>query len=250
MRHFLSVLGVAGLAALSACAPGMPDSGAGVGFDDYDGYLEQQRMREAQLAGTALPRPDAISEETLYDDAAPAGGAGTGGLAEADIAAETQAILAETGAGSGAPVPTADPAGVQPEPVIGPTGISQENDFDLVGAERTIADDAALIAQNRAQYQIIEPTALPSRSGGSRPNIVAYALETSHPPGTQIYRRTGLNKEARYNRNCAKYASPDRAQEEFLANGGPERDRMGLDPDGDGYACGWDPRPFRRAMGQ
>ena len=26
-----------------------------------------------------------------------------------------------------------------------------------------------------------------------------------------------------------------------------ERDRMGLDPDGDGFACAWDPAPFRLA---
>ncbi|NDH39999.1 MAG: hypothetical protein EBY45_06195 [Gammaproteobacteria bacterium] len=30
----------------------------------------------------------------------------------------------------------------------------------------------------------------------------------------------------------------------------PERDPMGLDPDGDGFACGWDPEPFRLAFGQ
>jgi hypothetical protein len=32
-----------------------------------------------------------------------------------------------------------------------------------------------------------------------------------------------------------------------LSNGGPERDRLGLDPDGDGFACYWDPTPFRLA---
>ena len=30
-------------------------------------------------------------------------------------------------------------------------------------------------------------------------------------------------------------------------NGGPERDRNALDPDGDGYACGWDPSVYRAA---
>mgnify|MGYP000454045377 CR=1 FL=1 len=48
---------------------------------------------------------------------------------------------------------------------------------------------------------------------------------------------------------CAKYASADLAQEDFLQRGGPERDRKGLDPDGDGYACNWDPTPFRAAAG-
>ncbi len=49
-------------------------------------------------------------------------------------------------------------------------------------------------------------------------------------------------------RNCAKYGSPDLAQMAFLSKGGPKRDRMGLDPDGDGYACSWDPAPFRQAV--
>ena len=31
--------------------------------------------------------------------------------------------------------------------------------------------------------------------------------------------------------------------------GGPERDQFGIDPDGDGYACSWDPSPFRKAVG-
>ena len=49
-------------------------------------------------------------------------------------------------------------------------------------------------------------------------------------------------------RNCAKYVSDAAAQEAFLKTGGPERDRYGLDPDGDGFACRWDPTPFRAAI--
>jgi hypothetical protein len=48
-------------------------------------------------------------------------------------------------------------------------------------------------------------------------------------------------------RNCAQFRSHDEAQEAFLAAGGPERDRLNIDPDGDGYACGWDPAPIRAA---
>ena len=91
------------------------------------------------------------------------------------------------------------------------------------------------------------PKALPQRDGSVGPNIVAYALATSHSPGTQIYKRSTL-----FSRDpavvCAQYTSPDLAQEAFLAGGGPEKDREGLDPDGDGFACGWDPRPFRTAL--
>ena len=50
-------------------------------------------------------------------------------------------------------------------------------------------------------------------------------------------------------RACAKYSSSDLAQSDFLAQGGPRRDRLGLDPDGDGFACAWNPQPFRAAVG-
>jgi hypothetical protein len=76
-------------------------------------------------------------------------------------------------------------------------------------------------------------------------NIVAFALATTHPVGQQMYRRTNLLGEARTARACARYPSPGLAQEAFLSRGGPERDPLGLDSDGDGYACGWDPAPFR-----
>ena len=42
--------------------------------------------------------------------------------------------------------------------------------------------------------------------------------------------------------------SSDLAQKAFLSRGGPERDILLLDPDGDGFACKWDPRPFRLAV--
>ena len=33
----------------------------------------------------------------------------------------------------------------------------------------------------------------------------------------------------------------------FLAQGGPAVDPLGLDPDGDGFVCGWDPARYRSA---
>ena len=79
------------------------------------------------------------------------------------------------------------------------------------------------------------------------PNIVSFALNTTNRRGEPVYRRSGFMAESRFNRACARYASPDLAQEAFLAAGGPERDRQGMDPDGDGFACYWDPAPFRQA---
>ncbi len=235
------VMSFAGLA-LAACAPAIPDSaapdaGAGVGFGNYQDYDAQQAAREAKLNGTALPAPNAVSAETL-DTAALAG------TPEGDLASEASAVLDATRPEG--QVLEASPSNPPPA-VINAAGISQENDFDAVGAERSIEADAARRAALKAQYQDVTPTAVPTRSGQGGPNIVEYALSTSNPRGQGIYRRVGLNLQAKYTRNCAKYPAPDLAQSAFLAKGGPERDRLGLDPDGDGYACSWDPAPFRAA---
>jgi hypothetical protein len=131
--------------------------------------------------------------------------------------------------------------------VVQPTAISDEQDFQAVSARETIASDAARLAEVRAQYEVVEPGALPERETASEPSIVEFALATTNPVGRQIYRRSGFLADRRFAKNCAEYASPDQAQEEFLRRGGPERDSKGLDPDGDGYACYWDPEPFRTA---
>lgn len=230
---------VAGVA-LAACSPPVPDSGQGVGFGNYDEYQSEQQARDAQLEGTALPPATTVSQEPLGPGQVVASDDGS------DLAAQTQAAL--NGQDAAETTAQATAATQQPE-AVGSSGISQENNFDAVGAQRSIESDAAKIAQNRAQYKVIEAEALPQRTGGEGPNIVDYALATKHPRGTQVYRRIGVNLDGKAARNCAKYASPDKAQSAFLAKGGPQRDRLGLDPDGDGFACSWDPAPFRKAVG-
>ncbi|MEO0372409.1 MAG: hypothetical protein AAF231_13200 [Pseudomonadota bacterium] len=236
----------AALLAVSACSPSIPDSAAGVGFGDYNEYEAQQAARTSAAAqGTPLPPAGSVSGETIQS-----GAVGTPLTAineQQTIASETTATLAATRANSGVAPVEASPSNPAPQTVETATGISIENDFEAVDNARSIESDAALIERNRAQYQVIQPTALPNRVSDNRPNIVAYALSTSHPVGTQIYSRVGINKQARFERNCAELGSPDRAQMDFLANGGPTRDRKGLDPDGDGYACNWNPAPFRNA---
>jgi hypothetical protein len=230
---------------LAACDTTVPDSGAGVGFGDYATYQQQQAAREAQLRGQAVPPAQAISGETV-GAGAPMSATGTTGTAEGDLAKETEAVLAATRANSGTAPVNASPSNPPPVQLNNP-GISDENDFGAVGARRSRQDDAALRAAQAAQYEQIQPTALPSRAGSGGPSIVEYALSTSHPVGASRYKRVGLNLQARYQTNCAKYPSPDLAQQEFLEKGGPDKDRLGLDPDGDGYACSWDPAPFRTA---
>lgn len=232
------------LGLISACAPQVPDSGA-----PYDATYG---AREAELSsGIAdadrLTPPAPLSSTTLPPATAAAtptptsGSVVSAGTAEG-IAAETAAVLASS---SGSGVSSAS----TPAPVVASNGLSVENDFSAVSENRSIQSDAALIAGNKAQYQVIAPTELPARSGGSQPNIVAYALSTTHPKGTRIYSRSGVNLQGRAERNCNNYPSSDLAQIDFLSKGGPKRDRASLDPDGDGYACSWDPAPFRKVQG-
>jgi len=54
--------------------------------------------------------------------------------------------------------------------------------------------------------------------------------------------------QGRHDANCRAFRSPDLAQEWFLANRGPGRDRRALDPDGDGFACDWNPEVYRAAV--
>ena len=242
------VLGACAVAAVAACQPAAPeDSRFGVGFDQT--FDAQRANRDAALANGSFPAAPGVTSQPL-----PVPGSA------ADTAAQTSAILAQTGSAadaerlaaaannSGVPPLEASPANAPPAAVNSATGISQENNFDAVAGTRTIESDAARIAANRAQYQVIQPQALPQRTE-TEPNIVAFAIATTHPVGTKVYRRSGFNATNRYNRSCGQFRHQDQAQIAFLAAGGPERDRNGMDPDGDGYACRWDPSIYRTTGG-
>lgn len=207
---------VLSVAALAACDPAIPDSGTGVGFTNYTNY---QAQREAELIAAGEGSSANVSVSL-------------GGQAATDPS--TDALIA-------------DAAAAIPSSVENAVGISSENDFDAVAGTRSIEEDAALVAANRQQYQQVEPTVVPSRPASSQPNLVEFALSTTNNVGQPIYSRLILGAEAREARNCAKYASSDLAQIDFLASGGPERNAKGLDADGDGFACSWDPSPFRLA---
>lgn len=229
---------------LVACTQTVPDSGSGVGFQDYTSY---QQSRDASLA-TGSVAPIAPTTGFSTEAAGAAIDAADGRLAAPVRSSPQQGVVI----GSGDPArPRGNaPAGIKAESgevQAGSAGISDEQDFEAVKARQTIQSDAERIAQNRAQYQVVQPGALPQRPGDTGPNIVEYALATKHAPGVAMYKRSkiGGNRAAAA---CAKFGSPDQAQEAFLAKGGPERDRLGVDPDGDGYACSWDPRPFRTAL--
>lgn len=292
MRIFLT--GCA-LVALAACQPKIPDSAAGVGFDNA--ILSPGTQPAA--APAALPPATAVSQEPLAQPAPtrvaaapkpkpqpkpqsaakpmrttataapppkpkpkPKPTVTAAAATTTTVAATSTATRAATNATTDDPTaPRARTTGAaqttsdgvvhaspsNPAPVLmNNPGISDENNFEAVGSRRSIEDDAERLANNRANYEVIQPTALPKRTN-TGPNIVAYALSTQHAVGTKAYGRMGLTTKSRHQKACAKYPTSSDAQSAFLSKGGPKKDRLGLDPDGDGYACGWDPTPYRQA---
>lgn len=268
MRHVLLILGAA---ALSGCTSGSN------GPSHVQPELMSPRVqtiRDAELEGRVIGAPSAVETQPLgatpamtgetgnvpsniyqnKDVLPPEYGAATITSASAEsVAADAVAAFGTSGTTGAVPAP--------PPPAMAPvvtaaaqatassaTGISNEQDFKAVGAQRSIEADAERMAQNRAQYTVTQPEALPVRQGNGGPNIVQYAVSTSNPVGIRAYGRGLRASDKRMGRKCGNFASSDLAQAAFLERGGPKRDPMGLDPDGDGFACLWDPQPFRNAV--
>lgn len=219
---------------LAACTETVPSSNKGAGFGDPIEFEQQRLAREAELRGAGSTTP--IAPTPVQTQVIPS----------SELAA---AGIGQTGAVS-TPLSAFDPdrtQGIQatPTPAIASTpGISDEQDFGAVSSRETIQSDAQRLAAVAATREVVAPTALPTRTGDSGPNIVDYALNAPNKRGQEWYSRSLLSGQGRFQRNCAGYNTPDEAQRDFLARGGPDRDPRGIDPDGDGFACGWDPAPF------
>lgn len=269
---------IAAALGLAACTSEVPDSGAG--FSDYNTYIRQQEAPNPAAAGAAAPMtsggfsPDAAAAAidraegvgasmsaiaapgATIPSTVPMGAPSGADLAAAGVVA-TAPVVADPGMTTQDQLPPLDnsarprgnaPAGIQEESgemVHNNVGISDEQDFNAVSQRESIESDAARIARNRAEYVVVEPVAVPERPNDTGPNIVQFAISTTNNVGEQVYERSSIRLSGSA---CNRYSSPDQAQEAFLAAGGPDKDRKGLDPDGDGFACSWDPRPFRAAL--
>jgi len=225
------------LGALAACSSNpVPNTYAamssGVGFGDYQRHLrEREGAQPGRTPGRAVPYsipPEGRAAPVAPVQVAPVPMVATTPLPVTVIPA---APAAATPAAPG-PVAAARPAGVNDTGTFTPIPFGQRP----AGAEVPPA----------GQTEIVHVAAVPSGSG-SGPNVMAYALQTTHAVGTQMYRRNHPLRWSRWERNCLQHVSQDMAQEAFLAAGGPERDPNHLDPDGDGFACWWDPEVYRRA---
>lgn len=248
MRRLLLPMMLVSPLALAACAPSVPNSG--VGFGSYDAQREsalnggapvvapgaqpivggtvtaQPIGGGAPLAGSPYPVPTPAGQGFSTDrlgaaidrasGAAPVAGDNTGAVIGGAVGAPM-----DTAAGSYAPLP-----------------------LSPLGANAPAA--AAPAAPVAPVVPPVAPVAPPQRST-SGPNLVQYALTSSNAVGAPVYQRSSLGLRDPQ-KVCASYGSPDQAQTAFLEAGGPDRDRKGLDPDGDGFACTWDPTPFRNAV--
>ena len=229
MRGLCAVLILVGL---TACGPTVPDSGDGVGFDDYDSYLSQKQTRDAELRAQrsgqqpATPETSTTTEQQTANDA-----------------------VAAVRKSSGKPVRGESvPTGIQNTspntPDLNNPSISDEQDFQAVSGRQSIESDAERRRAQSAQYQVIAPKAVPTRPGRGVQTPVEFALKTSHPVGQKVYRRSVFSS-SKAAKACGKYRSVELAQDAFLKAGGPQKDKLGVDPDGDGYACGWNPGKYR-----
>ncbi|UWQ21329.1 hypothetical protein [Jannaschia sp. W003] len=216
-----------------ACAPAIPDSGASA------------RRAAPPETVTAVPPPASgpIARAVAEEDAE-----------AARLAADTRAALGapERDVASAAPVaapaPLPVPSAAPASGATGAAGISREQDFGAVAGARSIEEDAARLAALRARRAEMEVSAADvdlTRPETTAPNVAAYALRGARPVGNQGWSRGPFASANAAARRCARYVNGDAAQAAFLGAGGPERDRLGLDPDGDGNACGWDPAGYR-----
>lgn len=244
---------------LAACQTTVPDSGA----------------RDIQLeGGVRVPAPILPPEEQVILQVDPTAQTlpQPGSEAEA-LAAQTRAILGAPGAPDttlqspdtrsaaldpqpvGAPAPLPVPAetrnaatGAPPAAGTNSAGISLENDFGAVTAARSIEEDAERLRNLEAQGGVtpVNPNEVVlQRPTSGAPNVVEYALRQARPVGNPGYSRGAFASQRTAERKCQAYRNNDAAQAAFLERGGPQQDQLGLDPDGDGNACGWNPATYR-----
>lgn len=215
---------------LAACAPSIPDSS---GPSTRDLRAAQRSAVSAVTPATGLSYATDLPATTVQEQAI-----STSELAAAGIPVSGAAAAPVASAVAPAPAPVPGSGGIR---------ISDEQDFDAVASRESIETDKERLERNRAAYQEVAAAPLPTRSGQSNTRVIDFALATSNPVGQAVYKRPAKQNMDKFYRACAKYPSQDVAQDDFLKSGGPARDSKGVDPDGDGFACYWDPTPFRLA---
>jgi len=244
-----------GIAACSAPVPN--DVAQGVGFQDYAAYEARRTTLHSRpvttvtapntplMASASRPVPPARIEATAATLPAPSG---TPATTAPDLTAMAATAIARAEASpTGQTGPVTLTSARLPAPAASPPpAMPGEQDVQAESVRDTITSDAGRLARMQAEPVVVQPVAVPDRPATPGPGIIDYALSTTHPVGDRQHPRRPIS-QARHHGNCIAFRSADRAQEWFLENGGPGRDRRGLDPDGDGYACAWNPSVYRAA---
>ena len=205
---------------------------------------------ETVMPATATPlriahRPEGV--ERRIHSSADYGPPGTGSslspvrLASAEIPGRSP--LAVSGANGAGPL-GALPAVPQTEE----NGVmSDEQDFEAVSVRETIESDAIRRQNQQRRLVVFQPSELPEKPGEA--SVAHFALSVTHNPGTKVYPRLGaLFGSLSHEERCAAYPDDEAAQLAFLDAGGPSDDKLGVDPDGDGFACGWTPSIYRSML--
>ena len=246
---------------LTACDRGNPAGGRGYFDPPPPVRFSQPRMAPTE---PVAPEPVAAAPAPVETaDAAPAAPQPTRPRAQApaqtQVAAQVPAPAPQPAAQQPAGAPRTAIAGTDPNEQLGEEvaaalgydiGIDPNADsINLALDSQEVQERERAAAQARreaAQQQlvVVEPEPVPQADINA--NVVKFARETTHPVGTRRYNRPAFRDRLQSAAVCRRFDTADEAQRRFLANGGPDTDRFNLDPDGDGFACKFDPEKYRK----
>ncbi len=266
------VTGLAGCSAGRDSYASMTTTGVGIG--DYQRYLRERSAVPSSQSRSSVPYSvppqsvgnphqapilppssmpaqapttlDAIPRRPVPVAAAPVA---TGAPLAAPIA--TQALAPVPAAAAPAPVATVASSAPAPTTSFTATPVSAAAPQAGIRDAQTYHADASTPQGTHGsgpQPATIVAGSVPPPSEDGGANLMAYALSVTHQPGTEVYRRLNPMRWSSWQNNCLRFRNQDAAQRAFLEAGGPDRDRDNLDPDGDGFACWWDPTPLRQAV--
>lgn len=136
---------------------------------------------------------------------------------------------------------TTDTVRVQNVQILDPVPDAPQTDYQRY----KVAREAALTGKTPVPRTI--PVALPAKAPAAAeiaPAPVAVRVATVKVAAPVAHSgpwpRQPISAAA-HEAACGRYYTAAKAQENFLRAGGPQADPVGLDPDGDGYACGYRP---------
>ena len=127
-------------------------------------------------------------------------------------------------------------------------GLSQNhNHIDLSLStleQQNIDKEKAAKKLEEARKERVEVVVDKSKNYTNYVNVASFARNTKNKKGEKVYTRLSFSIYDNWN-ECSKFKNKDEAQRKFLKDGGPFNDKFNLDPDGDGFACDWDPDIYR-----